>query len=143
MFSATVTATDLLLLNCRIDTDTLYCLHEGSILPDDEAILELSKEAPGEVRVSDFDHEGLRYRSNASTIQADGTLEPWARAEDFAYSPALTASDEETIVDVLITAVCYDTVEPMSALQVAPLAPQTRQRRIRVRVRKQGATPWP
>jgi len=131
------------LLTCQIHGDSMVCAHERGVLPGDPAVVELGDLPSTHVRIADFQHDGVRYLTNVATVREDGTLESWPRHDGYAESPELRAGDRVVIMNVLIDAIGYDTVEPSSARNRSEGALAVFQHDIAIDVRKKGSKPTP
>lgn len=142
----TQTLTDInpVLLSCQpLDTSggTMQLMYEGTPLGE-KLVVELYQLASTTLSIADFEHEGKRCRVNAFTIGPDGTLTPWTRVENAVHSPALSAGDSDTALDVLVVPVDYEPVDPAPG-ELEGYTPTTWDFQTCVTVRKKGSKPIP
>lgn len=90
-------------LGCQVENDALVLTHDGTPLADRMLALTLAAPAETTVAITNFEHDGNRYRVDVYTRGAGGSLTQWERFSEGARSPTLRAESGEEL-DVLVMA---------------------------------------
>lgn len=120
---------------------TLDLLHGSESLTsnNDNLYNELRVLHQAEIEVSDFEASGLTHQVHAWEVLESGELQKWPRSSGRSVSGPRRAMD----ADVFVVAVAPGVAVPDEpAPEAGPPAPGTVQKKVRVKVGKQGALPF-
>jgi hypothetical protein len=92
-------------LSCHVENGALVLSHAGTPLGLDELEVKLVEAV---VAITDFEHDGTRYRVNAFTRASDGSLTPWERTSEGARSPVLRGIRGQRVeINVVVMSTSY------------------------------------
>ncbi len=122
-------------------SSTLDLLHDGQSLTrnGDSLFNELKDNDSAEIVVADFDIGGETHQAHVWEVSGSGALSKWSRAGTQSASGARSAMNN----DVIVVAVPPGVSVPEEPAPEGPPAPGTTQKKVRVKVEKQGGLPFP
>ena len=129
-------------LDCSLSGSTLDLLHDSNSLTSngDSLFDELAENGndDADIVVSDFDVSGSTHQAHTWEVLADGSLSKWSRGSANSYSGRRSAMD----TDIYVVAVPPGVTVPAGPSTEGPPPPGTTQKKIRVKVEKQGGLPF-